>query len=163
MTLSLALVLVLSVIAISSAWVLEIWGELPPCPLCLTQRVAYYAAIPLAALALFLPARVGDRAGWRHIALAAAVFAIAVGGGYGVFHLGVENQWWAPPPGCTAAELPQTIAELQALLDTEVPPPPCDEVPWSLFGISLAGMNVLASLAIIFVGAWGLIAGDREE
>lgn len=37
----------------------------------------------------------------------------------------------------------------------------CDMVPWSLFGISMAGYNVIASLALGLVGLWAARAMGR--
>ena len=37
----------------------------------------------------------------------------------------------------------------------------CDEVQWRFLGLSLAGYNVLISLALAGVSAWGLLAARR--
>ena len=46
------LVLLLGLATIGGAWFFQLVIGLPPCPLCLEQRYAYYFAIPLAALVL---------------------------------------------------------------------------------------------------------------
>jgi disulfide bond formation protein DsbB len=38
----------------------------------------------------------------------------------------------------------------------------CDEAAWRLFGISLAGYNVLISLALAAIAGYGLLASRRS-
>ena len=46
--------LTLAVIAIAAAWFIQVVLAVPPCPLCLEQRLSYYAGIPIAVLLLVL-------------------------------------------------------------------------------------------------------------
>jgi len=39
----------------------------------------------------------------------------------------------------------------------------CDEAAWRFLGISLAGYNVLISLALAAVAAWGVAASRRHR
>ncbi len=61
----------------------------------------------------------------------------------------------------------RTIEELRAQI-LAAPVVRCDVVPWSLFGVSMAGYNVLASLglavasAIAAKGMWRA-SGDRAD
>ena len=47
-----ALVAIIGLFTIGGAWFFQLVIGLPPCPLCLEQRYAYYFAIPLAVLVL---------------------------------------------------------------------------------------------------------------
>jgi disulfide bond formation protein DsbB len=38
----------------------------------------------------------------------------------------------------------------------------CDEAAWRFLGLSLAGYNVLISLALAAVAAWGALTGLRQ-
>ena len=136
--------------AIGGALLFQYAGGLEPCELCLLERWPYYAAIPIAALAL----ATGPRgAGWW-IALLFLVFLVSAGlGGY---HVGVEHGWLQGPTACTgpagggaktAEEFARMIEERQAVQ--------CDQVPWSLMGISLAGFNFLVSLLLVLLCASG--------
>ncbi len=40
---------------------------------------------------------------------------------------------------------------------------PCDEVPWSLFGVSMAGYNVLASLGLALASFWAARNSGRTQ
>jgi disulfide bond formation protein DsbB len=75
-----------------------------------------------------------------------AAVAILVSGGIGVYHAGVEAGIFQGFTTCTATG----AMSLEDLLN--VPLVRCDQVQWSLFGISMAGWN-----AIISLGGAGLI------
>ena len=142
-----ALALVLAVGAILGALALEHIGGIKPCHLCLQQRYAYYAGAPIlfAALVLLLA---GQR---RAAALLFVLTALAflANAGLGAYHAGVEWQLWPGPASCTGAEALTTSAGdlLGALATTHVVR--CDEAAFRVFGVSLAGWNVAASLLIV--------------
>jgi disulfide bond formation protein DsbB len=131
-------------------------GDLSPCPLCLWQRYALIVAMVLAlgsALAMDNTARV---------ILALAGVAFVVSAGVGMFQVGVEQAWWQGTQGCTggqptAGTLDQLMAQVQGK-----PPARCDEVAWSMFGISLAGYNVIISLALAAAAAVRAAIPERE-
>jgi disulfide bond formation protein DsbB len=117
---------------------------LAPCPLCILQRWPYAAVIALGAIGVFAPlAEGGQRA---MLLLCAAGFATACG--FGVYHAGVEYGWFAGPDGCTGIGVTgNSIEELRKQL-IAAPVVRCDEVPWSLFGISLAGYNAIIAAGL---------------
>ena len=77
------------------------------------------------------------------------------------YHAGVEWQLWEGPAGCTASLAAGASAAdlVDQLLATPVVR--CDDVPWSLFGLSMAGWNMLFSLDISAVALLSFILGDR--
>ena len=119
-------------------------GGLYPCEMCIWQRWPHGAAILLALAALSSPV---EAARTRPLVLLAAL-AIAVSGAIGLFHAGVEYGFWEGITTCTATG----AASLQDILS--VPLVRCDQVPWSLFGISLAGFNAIFSLGGAALIAW---------
>jgi disulfide bond formation protein DsbB len=115
---------------------------LAPCQLCLYQRWPYDAAIALALIAVIA----GDRASAPvAIALCGALFA--VGAGLAFYHVGVEQHWFAGPTACSGGPDADTVEALKQQIMGQKPVR-CDEVPWALFGVSLAGWNLIASLAL---------------
>ena len=50
---------------------------------------------------------------------------------------------------------PETVEELRRLLTQARPAKACDEVDWTLFGVSMATYNVAASLALAVGSLWG--------
>lgn len=129
-----------------------------PCILCLYQRIPYAVAGALAAFAL-LP---GLSPALRRGLVVLCGLAFLVNMGIAVYHVGVEQHWWAGTAQCTAPAggAPQTLAELQAALESPPQLARCDEVGWSLFGISLPGYNIVLSLIL---GAGSLMAAARPQ
>ncbi|HUK58248.1 MAG TPA: disulfide bond formation protein B [Stellaceae bacterium] len=146
----LSLVLAGIVLVLGGALIFQYWGGLAPCELCLYERWPYYAALPLAlALTTRETARADARLG------AALLLAIFCGSSVLAFyHVGVEQHWFAGPTACTGTGgSATTIDELRKLLMTQQTVR-CDAPQWTLFGVSLAGYNLLASLALaILAGA----------
>lgn len=134
---------------LAGAFAFEYLGDMAPCVLCIWQRWPHAVAvvIMIAALALrrgrFLPL----------LGMTAALTTAAIGG----FHLGVEQGWWEGLASCTASSL--TGVNMADLLNPDVvvaAPIRCDAIAWALFGISMAGWNMIASLGL--AGIWGLAA-----
>jgi disulfide bond formation protein DsbB len=139
---------------LAGAWFFQLVLDIRPCPLCLEQRYAYYLMIPLAVLVAIAAAKDAPRGlvvtGLMLLALAA--LANAVLGGY---HAGVEWKFWQGPTDCSGPVVDLGKAgSLLERLDT-VKVIRCDEVQWRFLGLSLAGYNVLISLAMAAIAIWG--------
>jgi disulfide bond formation protein DsbB len=126
-------------------------GHLPPCELCLLQRLPYDAALALAVASLAL----ARRPGLLRAAVSLVGIAFLASAALAAFHVGVEQQWWEWASACTGSVSGQgkTAAEIEAML-MAAPVVRCDEVSWSLFGISIAGFNVLYGVAAGAVALW---------
>jgi disulfide bond formation protein DsbB len=145
---------------LAGAWFFQLVLDIRPCPLCLEQRYAYYLALPLALVVAFAASRGAPRpmllAGFAVLLLAA--LANAWLGGY---HAGVEWQFWQGPTDCSGpiADLGSAGTLLQRLDSVRVIR--CDEVQWRFLGLSLAGYNVLISLAMAAIAVWGIASAKR--
>ena len=136
-------ILVASAAVLGGAFLSQYWGELAPCELCLLQRWPWAAAIAISLTAIVAGRQVALP--WVALLLA-AVFA--VGSALDFYHVGVEKHWFAGPNACTgAATAADTVEALKARILGQMPVR-CDEPAWSLWGISLAGWNLLASLVV---------------
>jgi disulfide bond formation protein DsbB len=120
---------------------------LQPCILCIWQRWPYAVVIVLTILALTAASQVPKL---RAALLALCGVALLFGGGVAVFHVGVEQHWWTGTPGCGVTATADSIEALRAQI-MAAPVVRCDQVAWSLFGISMAGYNILISLALAAV------------
>jgi disulfide bond formation protein DsbB len=153
------LVLAVSAAVLVTVFAMQYLGDLAPCPLCINQRWPYGVAVVLSAMAL----APGATAGGRRLLIALCAVAFVIGDGYAIYHAGVEQGWFAGPTACSGAPAPAgTIEALrQQLMATPVVR--CDEIPWSLFGISLAGFNVFASagLVVFCIAAAARTGGGR--
>jgi disulfide bond formation protein DsbB len=156
------LTLFLAAAVILGALGFEHLGGYAPCPLCLMQRYAYYAAIPLLFIAMALVTEMPRLAALLFFAIALAFLANA---GLGVYHSGVEWKFWPGPETCgTVQALPSSASDLlSGLGETRVVR--CDEAAWRFAGLSFAGWNVVASM-LAFTGALKaafLAASSRPE
>lgn len=146
---------------LAGAWFFQLVLGIQPCPLCLEQRYAYYLAVPLAVV-VALAARHAPRliviTGLGLLALAA--LGNAVLGGY---HAGVEWGFWPGPTECTGpvVDLGSAGSLLQRLDSVKVIR--CDEVQWRFLGVSLAGYNVLISLLMAAIAAWGIFGPAKRR
>ncbi len=133
----------------------------PPCPLCLDQRMAFYAGVPLAAL-LWLGASHG--AARKVLLLGFLVIAALMlwNTGLSAFHAGVEWKFWPGPTDCSGPinSLGSAGNLLNQLQDIRIVR--CDEAAWRLFGLSLAGYDVLVSLFLMVIAACGAKAAWRR-
>ena len=139
------LLIIISVIAITSALIAEYIFNLQPCELCLKQRHPYYLIVVVSLIIFFIPV-------FQKIFL---YILIQLGTIYGIFysvwHVGVENKLLKGPSGCTAglsnssstADLKEQILSKQVIS--------CDEVVWSFFGISAASLNTMILLFIFVI------------
>lgn len=137
-------ILLASAAVVGGALLFQYVGGLQPCELCLYERWPYYAMIVLSALAL--AARRPVASAW---VTGIAALAFLLGAGLAFYHVGVEQHWFAGPTACTGAS-PGTgsIEDFRKQLMAQQPVR-CDEPQWALLGVSLAGWNLLASLALV--------------
>ncbi len=141
-----ALALFGATMVIVAALAFEHIGGFRPCELCLMQRWAYYAGLPLLFLAL-----VALSGG--HPRLASALFllvavAFLANAGLAVYQAGAEWKYWPGPTSCSGAqEISATAGSLlKDLAGTSVIR--CDVPQIRILGLSFAGWNVLVSLSL---------------
>ncbi|MDP2123099.1 MAG: disulfide bond formation protein B [Parvibaculum sp.] len=137
-----------------------------PCSLCLEGRIPHYFAIGAALIAGILSREANIGIGVL-IFLSLCIIAYAGAVGISAYHVGVEQKWWEGPVACGSGNLVAgSLEELQAALQGRVHAPRCDEAAWSLFGISLAGFNLLISMALGALAAlplWRFYRDSRGE
>jgi len=155
-----AAIAVTATLTIAGAWFFELVLDIRPCPLCLEQRYAYYLAIPLAVL-IALGASKGVSRRLLGLGLVILALALLANAGLGAYHAGVEWGFWQGPTDCSG---PITDLGGGSLLDglNKVKVIRCDEVQWRFLGLSLAGYNVLISLAMAVIAAWGMVKLQRR-
>lgn len=134
--------LLLAVTALGGALISQYVFGMIPCPLCIYQRWPYAIIIALSLPALFMGLKKKEKAASALVFLCG--LALLAGGVIAAYHTGVEQHWWKSfLEGCTinfdsAKDLLKQIESTRAAR--------CDEIPWSMFGISMAGYNALISL-----------------
>jgi len=124
-----------------AAWGFEYLGGLAPCQMCLWQRWPHLVAVPVGVLALGVSGALLPLLG------AGAALTTA---GIGLYHTGVERGFWPGPSACSGGgdDLGAMSGADLLSLDITGSVVMCDEVAWSLAGLSMASWNALASLAL---------------
>ena len=152
---------VISAATLAGAWFFQLVLDIRPCPLCLEQRYAYYLAIPLGALVAFAAAKDAPRgvllAGLAilappHSAMpGSGPITPASNGSSGRGRPIAPARWSisAAPATCWSGSRPTKVIR-------------CDEVQWRFLGLSLAGYNVLISLAMAAIAGWGIFRLQRR-
>jgi disulfide bond formation protein DsbB len=137
--------LLIACASIAGALVFEAMGY-APCELCLKERIPYYAAIPIAGLAVFFAGR-GPKI-LLHGSFTVLFLIFAGSAAFGAYHAGVEWGFWQGPQECTGAlDPPRTVADFLAQVQN-VSPVRCDVPALRVLGLSLAAWNVVISAGL---------------
>jgi disulfide bond formation protein DsbB len=153
-----AVVCTASLLALTAAFMLQYWGGLEPCSLCYLQRYPYYAVIPLSGLAYLFAYEV-PRNSYTNLFMLLCSLAMFTGAGIAAYHVGIEYSWWAGPDACTSSVAGSGSIEKELLAIQQAAIVRCDEVQWSLFGVSMAGYNFITS---IFLGTLSWFAALKK-
>jgi disulfide bond formation protein DsbB len=124
-------------------------GGYQPCMLCLWERYAYYAAIPVLFVAITLSS--GGTKGWAAALFFLVALAFLANAGLGTYHAGAEWKFWPGPESCGGGGDLTTSAGtlLKDLQNVKVVK--CDEPALVFLGLSFAGWNVVGSLLLMLL------------
>lgn len=121
-----------------------------PCAMCIWQRYPHAVAI---GAGVFLAIGLAPLLFLAVGALSAATTAVI-----GVYHTGVERDWWQGPTSCTGSGLDLSNMTGSDLLPSASSGPSnlvmCDEVAWEFLTLSMASWNALWSA--VLAGIWVL-------
>jgi disulfide bond formation protein DsbB len=152
------LFLVASAAIVGTALGSQYFGGLAPCELCLLERWPYYIAVVVAAFGFAARGHSTP----RYFAMWLLVLLFAASACLGAYHVAVEQHLVAGPTACTGG-LGQVSSPDQLLKMLEARQPvQCDVVQWSIFGISLAGLNLIASIVLAVFGFVMARRGDAS-
>jgi disulfide bond formation protein DsbB len=149
-----AIVAIVGALTICGFFFFEYVLGYPSCPLCLDQRNAFYVGVPLATL-LWLGANYGASTKVMIAGFAVIAAIMLWNAGLSAYHAGVEWKFWPGPADCSGPinSLGSANDMLKRLQNIRIVR--CDEAAWRFLGISLAGYDVLVSLFLAAVAAWG--------
>ncbi len=138
-----------SLALLAGAFIFQAFGY-APCELCLLQRWPHLVAI-LAGGAVYVT-------GWRQLAWGGALAALTTAL-LGIYHTGIERGFWQGPTTCTSNGVTGVSAEDLLTQILQAPLIRCNEVAWSLFGLSMASWNAVFSLGLVVL--WLMAARRR--
>jgi disulfide bond formation protein DsbB len=130
------------------AFAFQYIGGLLPCVLCIYQRWPHAVALLIAGFAVKSRGSVLPVMG---------ALAVLVSAGIGVFHVGVEQGWWAGLATCTVDALQGVSGSDLLNMDVSLGKPVrCDAIAWQMLGVSMAGWNAIISSGLAVI--WGMAA-----
>jgi disulfide bond formation protein DsbB len=142
---------------VGGALAFEHIGGYVPCALCLLQRDPYYYGLPVSLVAL-VASSVGASPGLIRFLILLIAVLMLVGAGMGAYHSGVEWGFWEGPSACSAPvdSVPTNANDILADLN-RVHGPSCTVASFRFLGLSFAGWNVVASLALAAIALRGAL------
>ena len=125
---------------------LEYFLDLKPCILCIYQRIPYFIIIFLAIILFFIK---NNKLEKKFYFLYAIIFLSSLF--LAVYHFGIENNFWSAFASCEINDslLNDNQNLKEYLLEKEFVS--CSKVNFTLFGISLAGYNIIISLFLLIL------------
>ena len=137
-----SVILFISIFSISSALYIEYAMSIPACKLCLYQRVPYIISIILCFFGYFF----SKNNMWIYLLVLTFLSSFIISG----YHVGIENNIFMEFPGCKNENINTTDkAELLQSLNNFLPS--CKEVNFKIFGLSLATINFILSIALTLI------------
>ena len=139
----LSIFFILCILAIGSALIAEHFFNLVPCKMCLKQRHAYYAIIPLIIIFYLINKKNNI---WLYIF---NEIAILYGLFYAVWHVGIEQNILAGPTSCSGIlSKTNSLQNLKEQISNQAIVS-CSDISWSILGLSAASINTLLLLFIL--------------
>ena len=153
------LVTLFSVVALASALIAEYYFDLQPCAMCLKQREPYY--IIIAGFILVMILKWQDKI-WFYVGVQiVSIYGLF----YSLWHVGIENKILAGPSSCSGGlNISTNTSSLKEQIISKAVIN-CEEVAWSIFGLSAATMNSLLLFLIFIINAIYIasIYGSKKE
>ena len=135
-------ILLISILTILSALYIEYILSIPACKLCLYQRIPYVISIFICFFGYFF----SKSKIWCYLLITTFLGSIIISG----YHLGIENNIFKEYSGCTNENIDTTDKkELLQSLNNVLPN--CKNVNFRIFGLSLATINFILSIALVSI------------
>ena len=140
------LVLLISLIVIVGAYIIEYLYNFPPCKLCIYQRIPYYLILIVCVISFFMK--------YKNIHFYSIFFLFFSSFLIAFYHSMVERGLVEYNSGCTSkVDNFESIEDLRNHLDG-VAITKCDEIIFSVMGLSLANINSLISLSLVLLNIY---------
>ena len=142
-------IITLCLLTIISAYIIEIFAKVPPCKLCIYQRIPYLIIILLGFVFFFFKKEI--------IFLYLSLLIFFVNFFISFFHSLVERKLISYNVGCSSSsENFEDIESLRMSLEN-TPIAKCDEITFSIFGLSLANLNLIILIFFISINIFFIV------
>ena len=140
------LMFIVSLFVILGAYILEYIYNFPPCKLCIYQRIPYFLIFFICIISFFVK--------YKNIYFYSTFFLLFSSFLIALFHSLVERGIIEYESGCTSSVSNfESIDDLRIHLEG-VPLTKCDEILFSVMGLSLANINSIISLILVLLNIY---------
>ena len=136
------IIIIISIFVILSALYIEHILSVSACKLCLYQRIPYIISIIICFFGYFF----SSNKIWIILLILTFSISTAIAG----YHLGIENNIFKEFSGCTNDSL-NTLDKEELLESLNNFLPNCKDVNFRIFGLSLATINFILSIALTII------------
>jgi len=129
-----------------SAFVIEYGFNHQPCELCLYERIPYI-------LSILLIAKIFLIRGYEKVTLLILSLIFIISSALAFYHFGIEQGFFKESLACSVENLSENLTKEDLLKELSQNSISCKDVSFNIFGISLAAINTIFSIAlsVIFV------------
>ena len=124
-----------------SAFVIEYGFNHQPCKLCLYERIPYFLSILLIAKIFLLR-------GYEKITLLILSLIFIISSILAFYHFGIEQGFFKESLACAVKNLSENLTKEDLLKELSQNTISCKDVSFNIFGISLAAINTIFSIAL---------------
>ena len=124
-----------------SAFVIEYGFNHQPCKLCLYERIPYFLSILLIAKIFLLR-------GYEKITLLILSLIFIISSILAFYHFGIEQGFFKGSLACAVENLSENLTKEDLLKELSQNSISCKDVSFNIFGISLAAINTIFSIAL---------------
>ena len=140
----LRLILIISLVAIISAYFIEYVLGHQPCNLCLIERIPYGLSIILVTLNYFFKKN-------EQFIVLLLIFTFSFSFMISFYHFGIEQDFFEDSAICGLKNTSDMISKEEILKQLQIITVSCKDVTFKIFGFSLTMINMLISLILVIL------------
>jgi len=139
-------ILIFISLVLVSAFVIEYGFNHQPCRLCLYERIPYF-------LSILLIAKIFLIRGYEKVTLLILSLIFIISSILAFYHFGIEQGFFKESLACAVENLSKDLTKEDLLKELSQNSISCKDVSFNIFGISLAAINTIFSIAlsVIFI------------
>jgi len=140
------IILIFISLVLVSAFVIEYGFNHQPCRLCLYERIPYF-------LSILLIAKIFLIRGYEKVTLLILSLIFIISSILAFYHFGIEQGFFKESLACAVENLSKDLTKEDLLKELSQNSISCKDVSFNIFGISLAAINTIFSIAlsVIFI------------
>ena len=143
----------LSAFVIFLAYIVEIFARVPPCELCIYQRIPYFLVVFFGVILFFLKK--------EKVFLLLALVLFIINFLLSFFHSLVERGFVNYSSSCTSNN--NNFEDIESLRQSleNTPIAKCDEIIFSVMGLSLANINLIVLTLLIIINILFIVRNEK--